>query len=165
MVMQERLTELFRELQTVASRINEELGDISSAVAGLFPPAGTPLSRDAPIAEHSHALLRMPKLERHLPTEQDTWADVFDLPVGPWGLHLSGTALPDPQLAISMRANELGAPSIEPFLTLVRPAEGLETVNLDSPGDGRITLPAGQCMMLLQADEIWKVRLSFRDGR
>jgi hypothetical protein len=57
----------------------------------------------------------------------------------------------------------VGAPSAEPFLTLVRPAEGFETVNLDSSGSGKIALPADESVMLLQADEIWEVRLSFSE--
>jgi hypothetical protein len=48
-------------------------------------------------------------------------------------------------------------------LTLVRPAEAFETVNLDSSGIGEIALPTGDSVVLLQAEEIWEVRLSFRD--
>ena len=54
-------------------------------------------------------------------------------------------------------------PSVDPFLTLVRPAEGFETVNLDSSRTGDIALPTGESVILLQGDEVWEVRLSFRD--
>ena len=37
--VRERLTELLHELEMVADRINDELGDIASATAGLFPAA------------------------------------------------------------------------------------------------------------------------------
>ena len=87
------------------------------------------------------------------------------LRLGPWALHLAGTAVPTPQLAVSLRGNQWETPSVEPFLTLVRPAEGFETVNLDSSGSGKIVLPAGESVMLLQGDEVWEVRLSFRDWR
>ena len=64
---------------------------------------------------------------------------------------------------ISLRGDQVGMPPVDPFLTLVRPAEGFETVNLDSSGSGEIALPAGDSVMLLQGDEVWEVRLSFRD--
>ena len=108
-------------------------------------------------------LARRPRLERPLPTDQESWADAFDLEAGPWAVHLTGTAVTTPQLVVSLRENQVVAPSVEPFLTLVRPAEGFETVNLDSSGSCRLALPAGDSMMLLQGDEVWEVRLSFRD--
>ena len=60
-----------------------------------------------------------------------------------------------------MRANQVGSPSVEPFRTLVRPAEGFETMHLDPCGSGKIALPAGESVMLLQADEVWEIHLSF----
>ena len=64
---------------------------------------------------------------------------------------------------VSLREDQVGMPSEQPFLTLVRPAEGFETVNLDSSGTGDIALPTGESVMLLQGDEIWEGCLSFRD--
>jgi hypothetical protein len=89
---------------------------------------------------------------------------VILLLAGPWAPNLAGTALPKPQLAVSVRGDQVEAPSLEPFLiiSLVRPAEGFETVHLDSSGSGKIGLPAGESVMLLQADEVWEGRLFFR---
>jgi hypothetical protein len=36
-------------------------------------------------------------------------------------------------------------------------------VILDSSGTGKIALPAGDSVMLLQGDEVWEVRLAFHD--
>jgi glycine/D-amino acid oxidase-like deaminating enzyme len=99
-----------------------------------------------------------------LPTDQETWADAFAIEAGPWAVHLTGTALPAPQLAINLRANLGAIIPMEPFLTLVRPAQGFETVNLDSDGSGKIALPRGDSVMLVQGDEVWEVHLSFRNG-
>jgi hypothetical protein len=157
--LRERLTELLYDLKSVAGRINEELGDVSSGAADLPPARITPsLSFHALYEDITDA-----PLARHPPTDQEIWADGFDLAAGRWGLHLSGTALLEPQLAISVRAPEAGASPVEPFLTLVRPAEGFEKVTLDSSGSGKIALPEGQSVMLLQADEVWEIRLSFSE--
>jgi hypothetical protein len=98
-----------------------------------------------------------------LQTDQERWTDAFDLEVGPWAIHLTGNAVPTPRLVVSLRGDQVGMPSDDPFLTLVRPAEGFETVNLDSSRTGDIALPTGESVMLLQDDEVWEVRLSFRD--
>jgi hypothetical protein len=158
--LRERLTELLYELKSVASRINEELGDVPYAAADLTPSAR--IAASLPLDALFEDTLDAP-IARHPPTDQGIWADVLDLAAGPWRLHLSGTALPQPKLAISVRANQAKAASVEPFLTLVRPAAGFETVNLDSSGNGKIALPAGESVMLLQADEVWEIRLSFRE--
>ena len=102
-------------------------------------------------------------LQRRLPTDHERWADAYDLEAGPWAIHLTGNAVPTPRLVVSLRGDQVGMPSVDPFLTLVRPAEGFETVNLDSSGSGKLALPAGDSVMLLQGDEVWEVRLSFRD--
>jgi hypothetical protein len=111
--------------------------------------------------------LRVDKLsalvELRLPTDQERWTDGFDLEAGPWAIHLTGSAVPTPRLVISLRGDQVRMPSVDPFLTLVRPAEGFETVNLDSSGIGEVALPTGHSVMLLQADEVWEVRLSFGD--
>ena len=96
-------------------------------------------------------------------TDQERWTDAFDLEVGPWAIHLTGNAVPTPRLVVSLRGDQVGMRSDDPFLTLVRPAEGFETVNLDSSRTGDIALPTGESVMLLQDDEVWEVRLSFRD--
>jgi hypothetical protein len=101
--------------------------------------------------------------ELSFPPDQETWANTYDVEAGPWSLRLAGTVVPTPQLMISLHGNQAGAPPVEPFLTLVRRAEGFGTVNLDSSGSGTIALPVGDSVMLLQADEVWEVRLSFRE--
>jgi hypothetical protein len=155
--LRRQLTELLRELEAVANRINDELGDVAAATPDAFSPTAlaASLSLDRPSDEKA-------PLQRWLST-QERWADAFDLEAGPWAMHLTGTAVPTPRLVVSLRGDQVGMPSDEPFLTLVRPAEGFETVNLDSSGTGEIALPTGESVMLLQGDEVWEVRLSFRD--
>ena len=94
--------------------------------------------------------------------------DTVDVEAGPWGPHLAGTALPKPELAItvlaiSVRGNQVRAPSAEPFLPMVRSAEGFETVDLDSSGRGKVAVPAGESVILLQAGDVWEIRLLFRE--
>jgi hypothetical protein len=156
--LRERLKALLRELEIVANRINDELGDVASATAGMFPLARASVAAKMSFEEHK---LRLPP--ERLASDLETWTDAFDLETGPWTLHLTGTAVPTPQLVVSLRENQVGATSVEPFLTLVRPAERFETVNLDSSGTGDIALPTGESVILLQGDEVWEVRLSFRD--
>jgi hypothetical protein len=112
-------------------------------------------------AEKREGILRN-LLERARRADREIWADAFDLAAGPWALHLTGTAHPTPQLTVWLRENQMGPPPIEPFLTLVRPSEGFETINLDSSGSGKMALLTGDSVMLLQADEVWEIRLSFR---
>jgi hypothetical protein len=163
----ERLTEVLRELEMVANRINDELGDIASTTSDMFPAAGMLPAAPSTIFALSDALFPKEDLTevqqdpRSL-GDRETWEDMFDLEAGAWALHLTGTALPTPQLAVSLRGNHEQMRSTTPFLTLVQPAEGFETVNLDSSGSGKIALPAGESVMLLQGDEVWEVRLSFR---
>jgi hypothetical protein len=150
--LRERLKALLRELEIVANRI----GDVTSATDDMSPRAQIA----ATIREDE---LYTALAERRLPTDQERWTDGFDLEAGPWAIHLTGNAVPTPRLVVSLRGDQMGMPSDDPFLTLVRPAEGFETVNLDSSGIGEIALPTGDSVMLLQADEVWEVRLSFRD--
>jgi hypothetical protein len=158
--LRERLSELLRELKTIANRINDELSDVASATAGtLFPPSQiTALSVDALLAEED---LVEAQYERVPSGDREMWTDVFDVEAGPWALHLTGTAVPTPQLAVSVRGNQVAEPSVEPFLTLVRPAEGFEIVHLDSHRNGKIALPHGDSVMLVQGDEVWEVHFSF----
>jgi hypothetical protein len=128
-----RLAELLHELGMFADHINDELGDIASVAAGMFPPP-------AP----------------------ETWSEAFAVEAGPWAVHLAGTAVPTPQLAVNLHRNVAEEISAEPFVTLVQPAQGFETVNLDPSGNGKIALPRGDSVMLVQGDEVWEVRLSFR---
>jgi hypothetical protein len=154
--LRERLKALLRELEIVANRI----GDITSATDDMSPRAqiAESLSLETP----SNADLYQAPLERRLPTGQERWVDAFDLEAGPWAIRLTGSAVTTPRLVVYLRGDQVG-PWDDLFLTLVRPAEGFETVNLDSSGIGEIALPTGDSVMLLQADEIWEVRLSFRD--
>jgi hypothetical protein len=151
--LRERLAALLRELEVVANRVKDELGDVSSAAAGMFPPAAVAasLSLDALLEDDPIG----PRQERRPPSDREMWMDAFDLEAGPWALHLAGAALPKPQLTVSVRGNEVGEPPAAPFLALVRPVEGFETVNLDSSGSGKIALPAGESVMLLQAAASW----------
>jgi hypothetical protein len=158
--VRERLTGLLRDLEVIANRINDQLGNIASATAGLLPPAPLAAPLEAPLFDE---VRREAEDELLLPADQEKWADAFAIEAGPWAVHLTGTALPTPQLAINLRANLGGATLMRPFLTLVRPAQGFETVNLDSDGSGKIALPRGDSIMLVQGDEVWEVRLSFRN--
>jgi hypothetical protein len=160
--LRERMTELLRELEFVANRINDELGDVTSTAAAVFPRG--PLVESYPSAElFKENLTETRPLEFLLP--RDGWADTFDLEAGHWVIHLAGTATtPRPQLTIALNGNQVGRPSIDPFVTLVRPMEGFDTVNLDSSGSGKFALPFGDSVILLQsADDVWELRLSFRD--
>ena len=158
----ERLTELLHELEMVANRINDELGDIASATSGIFPAAPSTIFALSDALFPKEGLTEVQQEPRSL-GDRETWEDMFDLEAGAWALRLTGTAIPTPQLAVSLRGNHEQMPSTKPFLTLVRPAEGFEIMNLDSSGSGKIALPAGESVMLLEGDEVWEVRLSFRD--
>ena len=157
--LREHLTQLLSRLEIFANRINEELRDVASA-AGVLPAI-----RGRALQGASDALFEGDPVARLLSDDWEMWADIFDLEAGPWALHLAGTATPIPQLTVFLRANRVGIPSVEPFLTLVRPAEGFETVVLDSSSSGKVALPAGESVILLQADEIWEVHLSFRERK
>ena len=153
----DRLTGLLGEMESVSDRILAELR--------MFPPAQRAASPSSPI----NAAMDLVVAERasfddlRSPTDRKTWADAFDFGAGSWALHLTGTAAPTPQLTVSLHGNQEGTSPGVPFLTLVRPAEGFETVNLDSSGTGKIALLKGDSVMLLQGHEVWEVRLSFRD--
>jgi hypothetical protein len=146
-------------LQNLANQISQELGAVSKL--DLF--AKDPSAEENRVAAYQDLFVeRLVAAEAsRLPPNRETWTNTFGVEAGPWALHLAGTTVPTPQLAVSLH-EKVGAPSVEPFLTLVRPAEGFETVHLDSSGSGKIGLPAGESVMLLQADEVWEVRLLFR---
>jgi hypothetical protein len=148
----------FLKLKDLAGRINEELGAVS--MLDLFAkedPVAASVSMDLVMD-----LFGAAQLKSRSPPDRKTWTNTFGVEAGPWALHLAGTTAPAPHLAVSLHSNQVGSPSVEPFLTLVRPSEGFEMVNLDSSGSGKIALPPGESVMLLQADEVWEIRLSFR---
>jgi hypothetical protein len=155
--VRERLTELLRELEIIGRRINDEVSSIASAMKGMIlPPPLPPRAGRLTVTRVTGA--------PPLLTDRETWTDAFEMHAGPWALHLSGTVVPTPQLSVTLRGNREGTASIEPLLTMVRPAENFETVHLDSHGSGRVALLSGRSIMLLQGDEVWVVHLSFRNS-
>ena len=155
----ERLTELLRDLEIIGRRIYDEIGDIASATKGMIPP------RRAADFPQEEALSNVAaKYELPLMADLEKWTDVFDIQAGPWALHLSGNAVPTPQLVVTLRGNRARTSTIEPFVTMVRPAESFETVNLDSHGSGNVALLSGRSIILVQGDEVWAVHLSFRNS-
>jgi hypothetical protein len=164
--LHERLTELLRELGMVASRINNELGSLTPARAEMSPPAPpkeSPLSLDGVFGAARYRSFVGDYPERRLRADAESWADAFEVEAGPWTLRLTGAAVPTSELVVSLHGNQEGTFQVDPFVTLVRPTEGFETINLDSFGRGKVALPLGDSVMLLQGDEVWQVRLSFRD--
>lgn len=158
-----RLTELLRELDIVADRINVEFDDIASGTAGMFSPA---FPDEPPTISYSYE----PRFAdgtvaaRAASRDPESWSDTFDVDAGPWTLRLASDVVGrTPQLAVSLRANDTQMPSADPFLTLVQPNVSFDTVNLDASGSGSIALSAGDSVLLLQGDEVWEIRLSVRD--
>lgn len=152
---EEQLRERLRRLQLICTRIREGIAEI-----GLDVDAGLPRASFA-AAEARLDFERLQTLA--LQDDHETWADAFDIQAGHWALHLTGTALPTPQLAITLRGDLEGASSSKPLITLVRPAQGFEIVNLDSSGNGKVALPPDESVMLVQGDEVWEVRLTFNN--
>jgi hypothetical protein len=155
-----RLSELLRELKSVAYRINDELREVESATAGMFFPPDQ-------IAALSYMKARLEqdfvaaRYEQRIPGDREMWTDAFDVEAGRWALHLTGTAVPTPLLAVYLPGNQVDEP---PVLTLVRPAEGFEIVHPDSHRNGWIALPHGDSVMLVQGDEVWEVHFSFSNN-
>lgn len=149
-MLEEELKELLRQLQQLGARIGEDIGEID-----LVTDEGSPVVP----AGASFLLADVRFAEANLRADHDIWTDAFDIEAGPWVLHLTGTALPKPQLAIALRANRDGL-SRELFLTLVRPARRFEIVDLDAAGAGKVALPPGESVVLVQDDEVWEVRLN-----
>jgi len=157
----ERLTELLRELAVVASRINNEIGNVASAKAATSPAAPPKMS---PFVEFEEA--RFARVEDYqagpAAADSEPWADALAVAAGPWTLRLTGAAVPTPELVVSLHGNRVGTSQVDQLLTLVRPSEGFEPLNLDSFGRAKVALPAGDSVMLLQGEEVWQVRLSFQ---
>jgi hypothetical protein len=158
--VEDRLAELLRELQLIGVRIREEIDEIDLATDAKFAPE----EFVAPQSAVPFVADEMPlEANLRLPTARETWADAFDIEAGDWALHLVGLAIPTPRLAITLRSKDGVTTPIEPFLTLVRPADGFEIVNLDSSGHGEVALPSGDIVLLVQGDEVWNLHLSFRN--
>jgi hypothetical protein len=156
--LEERLLDSLRRLEMRAHDAQEELARI---VRDDFESTQRISSLRLRVLERSDTEL-LDQLSRF---DADSWVDAVNVEAGPWALHLAGTAVPKPQLGVSLLGNQLRTPSVDPFLTMVRPGEGFETVNLDSSGSGKVALPDGESVMLLQGDAVWEVRLSFNDGQ
>ncbi|MBO0758452.1 MAG: hypothetical protein J2P54_21585, partial [Bradyrhizobiaceae bacterium] len=140
----------------LGDRIREDIGEIDLDIdedSPVVPAAGSFSLADVRFAEVREIL--------PLHADHEIWTDGFDIEAGPWVLHLTGTALPTPQLAIALRGNRDGLSREALFLTLVRPARRFEIVNLDAAGNGRVALPPGESIVLVQGDEVWAVRLNF----
>ena len=90
------------------------------------------------------------------------WSETIEVTAGSWALQLSGTALPAAQLAVTLRGTDASAVSEQPMLTLIRPNESFETASLDSDGQAELALPEGESLLLVQGDEVWELRLSYR---
>jgi hypothetical protein len=160
--LEERLLRSLGRLETMADDVKGKLARFASEIRDDIEPT----QRAASLSVQRFSEYRSKALSDHfLPFDVDGWMDAVNVEAGPWALHLAGNAVPAPELAISLRRNQVGTPSVDPFLTLVRPAEGFETVDLDSSGNGKIALPAGDSVMLLQGNEVWEVRLSFLPSR
>ena len=98
------------------------------------------------------------------PGDHDTWADAMAVQAGPWGVNLSGTTLPSPRLRVAVGEGKHETSHSEPFLALVRPRHGFETATIDSEGRASFPLPPGESVLLVQDDDVWEIRLSFRNG-
>lgn len=155
----ERLTELLIELQLVHHRIRGWLGsDFAQSGISARPAHKAPPEPEDLFFEAFEAKLAMPLDDRDSP-----WADTYEVEAGPWALHLAGAVDPVPRLAVSMQRSQPGLPATEPLITLVRPASGFEVLNLDGKGSGKVALPVGESVMLVQADEVWEIRLRYGD--
>jgi hypothetical protein len=75
-------------------------------------------------------------------------------------VRLSGTALPDPHLGVTVGKTRHEMAHSEPFLTLVRPRHGFETARIDSEGRASFPLPPRESVLLVQDDEVWEIQLS-----
>jgi hypothetical protein len=151
----ERLMEVLSELQRLADRIREDMNSVTSSTGRVEPPRPRSL-----LFEPARELAR--RFDMPPTLETDRWSDTIGVEAGPWALQLSGTALPAPELAVTLcGADEKTAP-VEPFLTLVSPKQGFETANVDSDGHVKVALPQGDSVLLVQGDEVWEVRLNYR---
>jgi hypothetical protein len=159
----EQLLYSLRTLERIADHITEELGSVASRM-------GEDLRLDAEVARSQQDVYEDVRAEHYFAEEapglaltfdSGSWMDDVDIRAGPWVLHLTGSARPTPQLAITLRKNDEATSPAEPFLTLVRPAQDFETVNLDPSRGGSVALPRGESIMLVQDDEVWEIPLSF----
>jgi hypothetical protein len=152
-LLEERLTELLCELQRLGAGIKANIRELAI-------DAGPPRASYAMAASQVVADSQLPPL----PADHGMWVDTFTIEAGPWLLHLTGSAMPTPQLAVTLLGDRDRVSREEPFLTLVRPAQGFEIVNLDSSGNGKIALPPRESVLLVQSDEVWDVRLNFHNS-
>jgi len=154
----EQLLESLRELERVADHIRAELGRIPLRIAG------------EPRSDAQVALLREDALAASFelrglrpPLDSKGWMDDADMRAGHWVLHLTGSARPAPQLAITLREHDKATSPAEPFLTLVRPGQDFQVFKLDSSRSGKVALPIGESVMLVQDDKVWEIPLSFHN--
>jgi hypothetical protein len=151
-----RLIGLLPDVRMIAERISEQFSHLLSMMTDMAGASRTSFESSDAVMEYEPLPYpaSLPDLE--------TWSEACDVAAGPWTLHLSGRALPRPELAVALRGNSEEASAIEPFLTMVQPARGFELVNLDTSGSGKVALPNGESVMLVQGDEVWEIRLAFR---
>jgi hypothetical protein len=148
-----QLRELLHQFQIIAKTTSMIMTSVEAA------SGREPLFLQMSQRIQSTALMRA-----RVPDDYKTWADAIGVQAGPWSLNLSGTALPTPRLRVALDQRKHEALHSEPFLTLVRPGQGFETATTDSEGRASFPLPAGASVLLLQHDEVWEIRLLFRNG-
>jgi hypothetical protein len=163
-MVQARVSEGFEVLRAI---IESELKHATTREASLPSPAfSPPQSRGGPNVQRrpvARVTAAMDSGSSRLLVHAEIWRDAINIDVGRWRLHLSGRAAPTPELAISLRAGQAGqSGGAEPVLTLVQPSRSFDLVALDSAGRGRIALPPGESVMLVQSDAVWEIRLTFR---
>src|SRR5262249_6170866 len=144
----EELRRLLHELARVAKVLYAFSGDPSHAASRTF-------SNFAQSFEHAA------RAQLESEGDRETWAAAIDIKAGPWALHLTGTAVPKCHREIGLRKDQEAELPAEAFLTLVRPARDFELVHLDSSGNGKVALPRGESIVLVQSNEIWEIRLSY----
>jgi hypothetical protein len=142
--------------QTVSTTIEGALGDAFSFLVGLRAEF-----RSTPAARTSYAKLASYEASG---ADLNGWSEVATVDAGSWSLLLAGTASPSPILFVTLQALDTQAASEPPTLSLVRPNQGFETANVESEGLGKVNLPVGQTILLVQGEkEIWQVPLTLRE--
>lgn len=170
----ERLVELLNSVQERCDQIRGHIYEIIPSVTTDASLAASARVEDQanedPLAELSRLIaLRdvfQPDEDEELAYDFDReeWSETINVEAGPWEIDFAGTARPGPRLAITLSSVERQLTHSNPFLTLVRPQEGFETVDFDPSGRAHIALPRGDSTLLLQGDEVWQVRLKFRSA-
>jgi hypothetical protein len=92
-------------------------------------------------------------------SSQMAWPHTVELQAGEWKVSLSGAADPAPRLAVKFEAPADREPSPEVLLTVVRRRHGFEVVALDSECRGEVPLSSGENVLLIQAAQVWELRL------